>query len=93
MISVPKIVGEFLGRLCELRYVVDRWRMDYNHYRPHSSLNYMAPAAFGATCQSSDSATLHRKIEVEDDEEMLSCEVEQVSPFELVNMGGMNYHR
>ena len=32
----------------ELRYVVDRRRMDYNHYRPHSSLAYMAPAAFAA---------------------------------------------
>ena len=61
----------------ELRYVVDRWRMDYNHYRPHSSLGYMAPAAFAATCQSSDSATLHRKIEVEDNEKILSYEVDQ----------------
>lgn len=34
----------------ELRYVADRWRMDYNHYGPHSSLNYMAPAAFAAIC-------------------------------------------
>ena len=56
----------------ELRYVVDRWRMNYNHYRPHSSLDYMAPAAFAAMCQSSDSATLHRKIEVRDDEKILS---------------------
>jgi transposase InsO family protein len=32
----------------ELRYVADRWRMDYNHYRPHSSLDYIAPAAFAA---------------------------------------------
>jgi Integrase core domain len=32
----------------ELRYVVDRWRMDYTHYRPHGSLDYMAPAAFAA---------------------------------------------
>jgi len=61
----------------ELRYVVDRWRMDYNHYRPHSSLDYMAPAAFAMTCQSSDSTTLHRKIEVEDNEKILSQEVDQ----------------
>ena len=38
--------GELLNRelflhIDELRYVVDRWRMDYNHYRPHSSLDYM----------------------------------------------------
>ena len=34
----------------ELKYVADRWRMDYNHYRPHSSLDYMAPAAFATIC-------------------------------------------
>lgn len=27
----------------------DRWRGDYNHRRPHSSLNYMTPALFAAT--------------------------------------------
>jgi len=32
----------------KLRYIADRWRMDYNHYRPHGSLDYMAPAAFAA---------------------------------------------
>ncbi|HEG43446.1 MAG TPA: transposase [Phycisphaerales bacterium] len=42
---------EFLNRelflhIDELRYVADRWRMDYNHYCPHSSLGYMAPAAY-----------------------------------------------
>jgi putative transposase len=42
----------------ELRYVVDRWRMDYNHYRPHSSLDYMAPAAFATQCLEQGSATL-----------------------------------
>ncbi len=47
----------FLG-IDELRYVADRWRMDYNHYRPHSSLNYMAPAAFAATCLEQGSGSL-----------------------------------
>lgn len=32
----------------EPKYVVDRWRMDYNHYRPHSSLGYLTPAVFAA---------------------------------------------
>lgn len=27
-----------------------RWRNEYNHRRPHSSLGYRAPAAFAATC-------------------------------------------
>ena len=59
-----KLRDELLNRelflhIDELRYVTDRWRMDYNHYRPHSSLNYMAPAAFAAKCLEEGSASLH----------------------------------
>ena len=43
-------------RIDELRYVVDRLRMDYNHYRPHSNLGYKASAAFAATCAPTGSA-------------------------------------
>ncbi len=58
-----KLRDEFLNRelflhINELRYIVDRWRMDYNHYRPHSSLDYMAPAAFAAKCLEQGSGTL-----------------------------------
>ena len=35
--------GELFLSLAELKYVVERWRMDYNHYRPHSSLGYQNP--------------------------------------------------
>ena len=35
----------------ELRYVAERWRMDYNHYRPHSSLGYMTPAEYAQLCE------------------------------------------
>lgn len=37
----------FLG-LEDARWCVDRWRLDYNHYRPHSSLGYIPPAEFAA---------------------------------------------
>ena len=58
-----KLRDELLNRelflhIDELRYVADRWRMDYNHYRPHSSLEYMAPTAFAAECLEHGSATL-----------------------------------
>jgi len=58
-----KLRDELLNRelflhLDELRYVADHWRMDYNHYRPHSSLDYMAPAAFAAKCLEEGSASL-----------------------------------
>lgn len=43
--------GELFLNLIETRYVVDRWRLDYNHHRPHSMLNGMTPAAFAARCR------------------------------------------
>jgi len=42
--------GEIFLHIDELKYVVERWRMDYNHYRPHSSLSYMTPAEFAKLC-------------------------------------------
>ena len=72
-----KLRDELLNRelflhIDELRYVVDRWRMDYNHYRPHSSLGYMAPAAFAATCLEQGSATLGLTQDKENSCEILS---------------------
>jgi len=54
-------LDEFLDRelflhIDELRYVADRWRM--NHYRPHSILDYAAPAAFAAKCLEQGFTTL-----------------------------------
>jgi hypothetical protein len=41
----------------EAKVLVENWRLEYNHHRPHSNLNYMTPAAFAATCIPSVSAT------------------------------------
>jgi len=41
--------GELFLRLAESRYVLGRWRMDYNHHGPHSRLEWMTPAAFAAS--------------------------------------------
>ena len=35
--------GELFLSLTEARWVIDRWRLDYNHRRPHSSLDYQTP--------------------------------------------------
>ena len=42
----------FLG-LEEARVVLDAWRLDYNHRRPHSSLKWQTPAAYAATLDDS----------------------------------------
>ena len=43
--------GELFLHIDEMKYIVERWRMDYNHYRPHSSLAYMTPAGFAQLCR------------------------------------------
>ena len=42
--------GELFLSLAEARYVVGRWRLDYNHHRPHTRLDWMTPAVFAASC-------------------------------------------
>jgi hypothetical protein len=34
-----------------MRSVIDNWRDDYNHHRPHSTLGYVPPATFAARCR------------------------------------------
>jgi len=35
----------------EMKYVVERWRVNYNHYRPHNSLGHVTPAGVGGLCR------------------------------------------
>ena len=44
---------EIFLRLDDARWVIDRWRLDYNHHRVHSALDYQTPAAFAAACAAS----------------------------------------
>jgi transposase InsO family protein len=50
--------GELFIGLAEARYLVERWRIDYNTARPHSGIDYLTPAEFAAGCVPSDSASL-----------------------------------
>ena len=49
-----KLRDELLNRelflsVPEARYVLDEWREEYNHRRPHSGLKWQTPAAYAAT--------------------------------------------
>lgn len=48
-----KLRDELLNRelflsLAEARYVLDEWRLEYNHCRPHSGIGWQTPAAYAA---------------------------------------------
>jgi transposase InsO family protein len=40
----------------EAKVLAENWRLEYNHHRPHSSLDYRTPAQFAASCIPSVSA-------------------------------------
>ena len=37
---------ESFNTLLEAQLLLDDWRLEYNHYRPHQALNYMTPAEY-----------------------------------------------
>ena len=48
---------ELFLELEDARWVIDGWRLDYNHRRRHSALGCHTPADFAATCVLADSVT------------------------------------
>lgn len=45
------LAGELLPSLAEARWLLDRYRHDYNHHRRHSSLGYRTPAEYAASLE------------------------------------------
>ena len=50
--------GEVFTTLAEAKYLAEDWRIMYNTERLHSSLNYITPKEFAASCAPYDSASL-----------------------------------
>lgn len=56
------LAGELFTTLAEARYLVEQYRAEYNTKRPHSSLDYLTPAEFAASCTPSASASLRLRV-------------------------------
>ena len=58
----------------EAQQVIEAWREEYNHYRPHSSLGYLPPVEFARRCGSYGRATpsLHSHSEGQEHQATLS---------------------
>lgn len=41
----------WFASLSHMRSIIDNWRHDYNHHRPHSALGYVPPAVFATMIQ------------------------------------------
>jgi transposase InsO family protein len=59
--------GEIFIGLAEAQYLAKNWRNQYNSERIHSSLDYLTPLEFAASCAPSDSATLRLRAHSSDD--------------------------
>ena len=54
--------AEVFDGVRQARELAVAWRLGYNHRRPHSSLGYLPPASYAATCPSLASGPPHRRL-------------------------------
>ena len=67
---------EEFGTLKECKVLVEDYRKEYNHRRPHSGLGYLTPAKFAASCAGTGFAALspcqHTSIAIKEESTILS---------------------
>jgi putative transposase len=61
---------ELFTSLDEARFLVDQYRVDHNHARPHSALGYLTPAQFAAQQTTSSGASIGRTWEERQEEDI-----------------------
>ena len=54
--------GELFYTLAEAKILIERWRREYNEFRPHSSLGYRSPAPATTRGRPAASATLQQPV-------------------------------
>ena len=52
---------ESFNTLLEAQLLLEDWRQEYNHHRPHQSLSYETPAAFARQCMLNTTPDPHNK--------------------------------
>ncbi len=55
--------GEEFGSLLEAQVLVEAWRIEYNTYRPHSSLDGLTPSEYAARWTSTPTEQLSQKLD------------------------------
>jgi transposase InsO family protein len=55
---------ELFSCLAEARVLIEDWRQDYNHYRPHSALGMMTPTRFALGYRDAHLAAAHAGLEL-----------------------------
>ena len=54
---------ESFNTLYEAQILINDWRQEYNHYRPHQSLNYQTPAEYARHCRTEKQPELSQQVD------------------------------
>ena len=56
--QIVRKLREAVNSLFEAQLMLDDWRLEYNHYRPHQSLQYKTPAEYARRWRTEDQPRL-----------------------------------
>ena len=71
--SVVVLDREIFHSVKEAKILVEQWRLEYNHHRPHSSLDDKTPAEFAAGCIAPATPPPQQYMEQNVDNSLITC--------------------